>query len=260
MTTRSGSGTWRPGPRPPASRVIPTAVTALCLLPDGRLASGARDNTIRLWDVAAGAETARLEGHSGAVAALCLLADGRLASGVIGQHDPALGRGGRGRDRPPRGSFRPGHRPLPAGGRAARLGRLGPHDPALGRRGRGRDRRPRGSFRLGHRPCLLPDGRLASGSYDNTIRLWDVAAGAETARLEGHSRAVAALCLLADGRLASGAYENTIRLWDVAAGAETARLEGHSARGRRALPAAGRPARLGRPGQHDLALGRHEES
>ena len=63
--------------------------------------------------------------------------------------------------------------------------------------------------------CVLPDGRLASGSYDNTIRLWDVATGAETARLEGHSGRVAALCLLPDGRLASGSWDNTIRLWDV---------------------------------------------
>ena len=37
------------------------SVAALCVLPDGRLASGSTDNIIRLWDVAAGAETARLE-------------------------------------------------------------------------------------------------------------------------------------------------------------------------------------------------------
>ena len=54
---------------------------------------------------------------------------------------------------------------------------------------------------------------------------WDVTAGAETTRLEGHSGWVAALCMLPDGRLASGSDDHTIRLWDVTAGAETARLE-----------------------------------
>jgi WD40 repeat protein len=74
--------------------------------------------------------------------------------------------------------------------------------------------------------CLLADGRLASGSYDETIRLWDVAIGAETARLEADTW-VRALCVLQDGRLASGSNDDTIRLWDVARGTETARLHGH---------------------------------
>jgi WD40 repeat protein len=75
--------------------------------------------------------------------------------------------------------------------------------------------------------CQLADGRLASGSGDHTIRLWDVHTGAETARLEGHSQWVSALCQLADGRLASGSGDDTIRLWDVHTGAcrEITRLE-----------------------------------
>jgi putative hemolysin len=75
--------------------------------------------------------------------------------------------------------------------------------------------------------CVLPDGRLASGSNHHTIRLWDVTTGAETARLEGHADSVNALCVLPDGRLVSGSDDCTIRLWDVTTGAETA-LEGHS--------------------------------
>jgi NB-ARC domain/TIR domain/APAF-1 helical domain/WD domain, G-beta repeat len=52
--------------------------------------------------------------------------------------------------------------------------------------------------------CVLPDGRLASGSYDRKVLLWDLATGAEAGRLDGHSNSVAALCVLPDGRLASG--------------------------------------------------------
>ena len=75
-----------------------------------------------------------------------------------------------------------------------------------------------------------PDGRsLASGSADNTIRLWDVASAKETARLEGHTGSVRSVAWSPDGRsLASGSADNTIRLWDVASAKETARLEGHT--------------------------------
>jgi hypothetical protein len=51
--------------------------------------------------------------------------------------------------------------------------------------------------------AVLTDGRLASGSNDPTVRLWDVRTGAEVARLEGHSHGVTALAVLPDGRLAS---------------------------------------------------------
>jgi WD40 repeat protein len=62
--------------------------------------------------------------------------------------------------------------------------------------------------------AVLADGRLASGSSDHTIRLWDPASGSCSAVFQGHRDCVRALVVLGDGRLASGSDDNTIRLWD----------------------------------------------
>ena len=62
--------------------------------------------------------------------------------------------------------------------------------------------------------AVLPDGRLASGAFDNTIKLWDPATGQLQATLEGHSGYVFALAVLPDKRLASGAGDGTIKLWN----------------------------------------------
>jgi WD40 repeat protein len=63
---------------------------------------------------------------------------------------------------------------------------------------------------------VLGDGRLASGSDDTTIRLWDPASGACERVFEGHQGWVLALAVLGDGHLASSSRDNTIRLWDPA--------------------------------------------
>lgn len=61
------------------------------------------------------------------------------------------------------------------------------------------------------------DGNLlASGGFDNVVRLWDVAQRQQVATLTGHTSYVYSVALSPGGKLlASGGGDNTVRLWDV---------------------------------------------
>jgi WD40 repeat protein len=77
--------------------------------------------------------------------------------------------------------------------------------------------------------AFSPDGRrVASGSFDKTVRVWDADTGAELARLDGHGNTVNSVAFSPDGRrIASGSYDRTVLVWDADSGAEIARLVGH---------------------------------
>jgi WD40 repeat protein len=72
----------------------------------------------------------------------------------------------------------------------------------------------------GHRDsvyCLqaLPDGRIVSGSYDHTLRIWqrDSSGQWQSEVLQGHWNSAFCLQALPDGRIVSGSSDNTFLIW-----------------------------------------------
>ncbi|MCA2505209.1 MAG: hypothetical protein IM550_19195 [Microcystis sp. M54BS1] len=166
-------------------------VTSVSFSRDGRtLASGSRDNTIKLWNIRTGKEIRTLQGHNSRVSSVSFSRDGKtLASGsddkTIKLWNVETGQEIR--------TFK-GHN---------------------------------GSV---FSVSFSPDGKtLATSSGDNTIKLWNVETGQEIRTLSGHNSFVYSVNFSSDGKtLVTGSGDNTIKLWNVETGQEIRTLSGHN--------------------------------
>jgi WD40 repeat protein len=77
--------------------------------------------------------------------------------------------------------------------------------------------------------AFSPDGKQAiSGSWDKTLKLWDVATGREIKTFTGHTDRVWSVAFSPDGKQVISCDDKTLKLWDVASGREIRTFSGHS--------------------------------
>ena len=77
--------------------------------------------------------------------------------------------------------------------------------------------------------AFSPDGKHLASGGTGPITLWDTATGKRLRTLKGHPNWVQSIAFSPDGkRLVSGSWDKTIKLWDTVTGKELLTLKGHS--------------------------------
>jgi len=70
---------------------------------------------------------------------------------------------------------------------------------------------------------------LISGSYDKTIKIWDMNTGLCVNTLNGHSESIWSIALTPDGtRIVSGSEDKSVKIWSLQSGSCLKTLVGHS--------------------------------
>jgi hypothetical protein len=189
--------TGMPAPPELANRIPahPGGVQALSLSADGKLLlSGGQDETLRLWGTARLQETRCITGDVGPVQDVCLAPGAKWAASC-----------------------------------ALRLFRSDMVVHIWDLTTDSERRRLKGHTDNLCCVTIAPDGRrVAAGSADHTVRLWNLdVPGGPALWLKGHTDEVRSIAFVGGGdSLLSGSYDGQVRLWDTATGALKGSLNG----------------------------------
>ena len=90
--------------------------------------------------------------------------------------------------------------------------------------------------------AISADGtRAVSASADETVKVWDLSTGTNTATLDGHTGGVLGVAISADGtRAVSASDDETVKVWDLATNGVLATFTCDAEVGSVATDAAGR--------------------
>lgn len=199
------------------SRVLhKNSITAVAQLPNGLIATGSADGSVRVWDARHDEVLATIE-YKGAILALAATADGLLASAAEGERqvaiwDASIKKPVAALEIP----FAP-NKVVASGGRLVALGNHGLlwhatiWDAATG----AVTRTLQGNAPNCVHAVLHSDGRLITMHLDGKGRIWDLGTGQLLARLEGHrDGSVSLLKVLPDGRIVSADEDGFVRIWN----------------------------------------------
>ena len=193
------------------------------------LVSGSTDRTVRVWDMESGECTHVFDGHTSTVRCLLILTPAEISPG---------------------GPLFPEKPLIITGSRDAtlRVWELpdiksdAPWNPALATRTEGltdpiaseRTRNPFFKYLFtGHtnsvRAIAGHANILISGSYDCTVRAWDLETGQNIHTFRGHREKVYSVGYCHElGRCVSGSMDSTVRVWCTKTGVQLFNLEGHT--------------------------------
>ncbi|KAI7904020.1 WD40-repeat-containing domain protein [Cokeromyces recurvatus] len=177
---------------------------------DNTLVTGSTDRRVRVWDMETGKCTHIFNGHTSTVRCL-------LITKPIQGNDPSL---------------------IITGSRDStlRIWRLPNPKDVEGHYFGDTSTKPNPYFvraLVGHgqsvRAIAAHGDTLVSGSYDHTVRVWNIRTGHTVHVLEGHTNRVYSVVIDSErNRCMSGSMDSSIRIWDLKTGDCIKKLEGHT--------------------------------